>query len=165
MKRFTRLYLKWREMKPSSFIFTTVILNFILSIPIMLLLILFDISENDIGGVEEDKFSFLGLFTFAVVIAPLVETLIGQSLPIRLIQKYSARKPNIIALAVSAIIFSLMHFGYSIWYSLLTLPMGVLLAQAYIIFQERKESSFWVTCAIHSFRNLIAVITISISSP
>jgi len=36
--------------------------------------------------------------------------------------------------------------------------MGILLAKTFIISQERKESSFWITTAVHSLRNLIGVI-------
>ena len=56
------------------------------------------------------------------------------------------------------LILKSIHFGYSIWYSLLTFPMGILLAKTFIISQERKESSFWITTAVHSLRNLIGVI-------
>ena len=106
----------------------------------------------------EDK--FLGLFFLAVIFAPILETLIGQLIPIKLTQKVLRNKMNIIAVLVSAIIFSLGHFGYSIWYSLITFPLGLLLAKTYVIFQKRKESSFWVTTAVHSLRNLIGVISI-----
>jgi len=53
-----------------------------------------------------------------------------------------------------------MHLGHSFWYSLLTLPTGMILAKTYILFQERKESSFWTTTAIHSLRNLIGAFAI-----
>ena len=147
-------------MKPLTFIFTTIILNFIFIIPVIVLIIYFDVTDEEIGGIDPDKWPFWGLFFIAVVLAPLIETFLGQSLPIKLIQGIFGKRFKIIALFTSAIIFSLMHFGYSIWYSLITLPMGILLAETYIIFQKRKESSFWITSAVHSVRNLIAVVAI-----
>lgn len=165
MEVLKNIYLKWTNLKPLSFIFTTLFLNFILSIPIIFVFVFLDITEEEIGGIDLEKYSFWGFFFVAVVFAPPIETLTGQLLPIKLIQKFIGKKHNIIALVVSAIIFSLMHFGYSIWYSLITLPMGILLAQSYIIFQERKESSFWITTTVHSLRNLIAVFAIYYDNP
>jgi membrane protease YdiL (CAAX protease family) len=160
LKLIKTLYSKWKNMKPLSFILTTTFLNFIFMIPIVLVLVYFDIDDNEIGGIDIENFSFLGFFFTVVIFGPIFETLIGQLIPIKLIQKILRNKLNIIAVLVSAIIFSLGHFGYSIWYSLISFPLGLLLAKTYIIFQKRKESSFWVTTAVHSLRNLIAVISI-----
>ena len=147
-------------MKPLSFVFATTFFNFILMVPIFLVLTYLDISENEIGGIDPEKYSFWGLFFLAVIFAPIIETLFGQLLPIKITTKILNNKFKVIGVIVSAILFSLMHFGYSIWYSLLTFPMGILLAKTFIIFQERKESSFWITTAVHSLRNLIGVIAI-----
>ncbi len=160
MRIFKRLYSKWSNMKPLSFILTTVILNFILLIPVLILLIYLEVPEEEIGGIEYDNWSFWGLFLTAVFLAPLIETWTGQSLPIKFIQKIFGKKFEMLAVFTSAVMFSLMHFGYSIWYALITLPMGILLAETYIIFQNRKESSFWITYFVHSVRNLVAVVAI-----
>lgn len=157
---FAKLYSKWSTMKPPSFIFTTLILNFLLLIPIYFFLTYYDISEEEIGGIDISKYSTWGFFFVAVLLAPIIETFIGQSLPIKLIQKVLGEKFKVIALFASAIIFSFGHFGYSIWYSIITLPMGFLLAETYLIFQKRKESSFWITSAVHSLRNLVGVVVI-----
>ena len=147
-------------MTPVSFILTTTLANFVLMIPIMSILIYFDITDNEIGGIEIDKHSVYGLFFLTVILAPIIETFFGQLLPIKISEKIFKNKLEIMSIVFSAILFSLMHFGYSIWYSLLSIPMGVLLAKTYIIFQARKESSFWITTAVHSLRNLIGVIFI-----
>ena len=160
MKTIQIFYSKWIKMKPLSFVFVTTFFSFILMIPIILVLIFFDISENEIGGIDYEKYSFWSLFFTAVIFAPIIETLFGQLLPIRITAKILKNKFRIVWVFISAILFSLMHFGYSIWYSLLTLPMGILLAKTFIVFQERKESSFWITTAVHSLRNLIGVIAI-----
>ena len=149
-------------MKPLSFILTTTFLNFLLMIPIVLVLIYFEIDDNEIGGVDIDNYSIWGLFIMAVIIAPILETAFGQILPINLSEKLFRNKLKFMPVLVSAVLFSLMHFGYSIWYSLLTLPLGILLAKTYVLFKERRESSFWMTTAVHSFRNLIAVVSIYI---
>lgn len=160
LKQIREVYSKWKKMKPLSFILTTTVLNFILMIPVVLVLVYFDVDDNDIGGIDIEKYSVLGLFFMTVIFAPIIETLFGQVLPIKLAEKVLRNKFKIIPILISAILFSLGHFGYSIWYSLLTFPLGLLLAKTYIIFQKRKESSFWITTAVHSLRNLIAVISI-----
>jgi len=45
-------------MKPLNFVFATTFFNFILMIPIVLVLIFFDIPENEIGGIDSEKYSF-----------------------------------------------------------------------------------------------------------
>lgn len=157
MKLIKELYTKWLEMKPLNFILTTTFLNFILMIPINLVLTYLDIEHEEIGVTNIEKYSFFGFFS-AVIFAPIFETLINQLIPIKVMQKILRNKVNIIPILVSAIFFALMHLVYSIWYSLLMFPLGLLLAKTYLIFRKRKESSFWVTTAVHSLWNLIQVI-------
>jgi len=132
-------------------------------IPIVLVLSYFDIGKNEIGEINYEKYSFIRLFLSVVIIAPILETLLMQTLPIKIIQRIFSKKANLLSIIISSVIFSLAHSVYSIWYSLLIFPLGFLLAKAYIIFQERKESSFWITFFIHFSRNLIGVISIFIS--
>jgi hypothetical protein len=129
-------------------------------IPVIIVLDYFEVDDNDIGGIDIQKYSIRGFFFLAVILAPITETLIGQLIPIKLTQKILRNKLNIIPILISSILFSWAHYGYSIWYSFLTFPLGLLLAKTYVIFQKRKESSFWITTSLHSLRNLIAVISI-----
>jgi membrane protease YdiL (CAAX protease family) len=160
LKQISKFYSSWQKMKPLSFILTTTFLNFILMIPIILILVYFEVDENEIGGIDIEKYSILGFFFLAVIFAPIVETLLGQLIPIKLTKKILSNKFNIVPILISAILFSAMHFGYSVWYSFLTFPLGLLLAKTYVVFQKRKESSFWITTSVHSLRNLIAFISI-----
>lgn len=153
-------YVKWINMKPLNYIISTTVLYFILTIPIVILFMFFGVDKQELGGVETQKYSFFGFFLLVVILAPIIETLIAQVLPIELINKYFSIKNSLISILISAFLFAFMHFGYSIWYSLVIFPLGLLLANTYVIFKKRKESSFWVTAAIHSLRNLIGVISI-----
>ena len=60
-------------------------------------------------------------------------------------------------LVVSTLVFSAMHLNYSVWYAVLILPIGVVLSYTYLLYQERKGSSYWVTTGVHAVRNLIAL--------
>jgi len=129
-------------------------------VPLFLLLDLFGINDNEVGGIDvKNRDPFLLIF-IVVLFAPIVETLIMQVLPIKITQRIFGNSLIFLTVVISTIIFSLAHIGYSIWYSILTLPMGILLALTYIIFQKREESGFWMVFSIHSLRNLLAVLVI-----
>ncbi|RKS42481.1 hypothetical protein BC962_3295 [Gillisia mitskevichiae] len=153
-------YLKWKQLSYFNFILSTTLIIIISLLPIGFIFDYFNITEEEVGGIDADSYSTIGLILSAVVFAPLMETLFLQTLPIKLLQGLLKNKYELLIILFSSLLFSLMHFGYSYWYSLLTLPTGIILAKTYILFQERKESSFWTTTAIHSLRNLVAVVFI-----
>lgn len=154
------LYVLWSRQSPIKFILTTVLLSILALIPIVFIFEYFGIDENDIGGIDFNSYSDIGLFFMVVVVAPLVETLIFQVIPIELIQKILKKRANILAVFVSALFFSYAHIGYSFWYFILIIPLGFLLAESYMIFQKKEQSSYWIVTAIHALRNLIAFVFI-----
>ena len=160
MNLINRGYIKWQRLGYINFILSTTLLILISLIPFAALLEFLNISEDEIGGVDSDNYTPIGLFLMAVVFAPIMETLFLQTLPIKILQGFLRRKYEILIVLCSSLLFALMHFGYSSWYCLLIFPTGIILAKTYIIFQKRKESSFWITTSIHSLRNLIGVIFI-----
>lgn len=147
-------------MKPLGFILTTTMISYVMMIPIIFFFVFLDIGEEQIGGFNTENIGFLAFFILIVIIAPPFETLTSQIIPIKVVQRLFNDKTEIVAILISSSIFAYLHSGYSIWYSLLIFPLGVILAKTYIIFQKRKESSFWVTTSVHSLRNLIATIAI-----
>ena len=155
-----RGYIKWQGLSYFNFILATTLLILISLIPFAVLLEYLNISDDEVGGVDSDNYTPISLFLMAVVFAPILETLFLQAFPIKLLQGFLKRKYEILIILFSSVLFALMHFGYSSWYSLLTFPTGIILAKSYIIFQQRKESSFWITTSIHSLRNLIAIVFI-----
>jgi len=158
--KITVLYQKWADLKPLNFIIITTLLMIILTIPIKIVFDIIGIPDNEYGGIDFDKYGIVKIVFLALILAPIVETLIFQLIPILLSQRFIKNIPNIIGITISTIIFSWMHLSYSIWYAIGVIPIGFLLAKTYIIFQERKESSFWITTSVHSLRNLIGVMAI-----
>lgn len=152
------LYQKWANLKPLNFIFITVILIILLTVPISIVIESLGISDSEFGGFDPANYNIVGLIFIALIFAPMLETLIAQQIPILLTQNFIKYNPNIIGILLSTLIFSMLHFGYSIWYAIAVLPAGLLLANTFIVFQKRKESGFWMTTFVHSFRNLIPVI-------
>lgn len=154
------LYKRWTDLNPISFIIITSLLMIVLTLPVGIVFEILEISDNEIGGVDFDKYGIIGMIFMALILAPLLETLLSQQIPILLSQRFIKYNPNVIGLSLSVILFSLMHISYSIWYAILMIPSGLLLASTFLIFQKRKESSFLITSYVHSLRNLIPLILI-----
>ncbi|HEY8936275.1 MAG TPA: CPBP family intramembrane glutamic endopeptidase [Cyclobacteriaceae bacterium] len=144
-------------MKPINFIVLTTLLMFVFTMPLSFVLNTIGVKEKEIGSIDYNQYGLIETILLTAALAPLIETFLGQGLPIYLTQKFIKMRTNQVAVFISSIVFSLSHLGYSIWYFILIVPTGILLAMTYIVFQARKESSFWMTFSVHSLRNLIAI--------
>ena len=91
----------------------------------------------------------------AVLVVPLIETLLFQSLIIEIICKILKRpRKNIcIAVMVSSLAFAFNH-TYSLSYFIITFFGGIILALAYYLGRYRKESAIILVFIIHSMYNL-----------
>jgi membrane protease YdiL (CAAX protease family) len=157
MNKFEIRYNNWTKLKPVKFVFVTTLWSIVFAIPLVLLFVIFKVSDSAIGGPDFKGKGIIEIIFLGVIIAPIIETAIFQALPIYLIQRFIKWKTNILAVLISSFLFSLAHLEYSVWYSFMVIPLGVFLSQAYIVFQGRSESSFWMTCSIHACRNLLAI--------
>lgn len=151
-----QIYEKWSKLRPISFVLVTTVVMKLIYLPLGFVFELLEISQKAIGGPKPG--GLVHAVVGAVILAPIIETVLFQSLPINIIKKSVKWKTNILAVTVSALLFSLAHLPYSFWYFLLMIPPGLLLASTYIIFKQRRESAFWITASVHSLWNLIAVI-------
>lgn len=155
MYRFKRAYISWTKLNPYKFILITGFLAFLSKLWIVPIFYLFGM--DDIGGVDFDLKSVVELVFSAIIFAPIIETLLTQYVPIILSQRVLKRNANRIGITVSVILFSLMHINYSIEYAIMVAPIGVILALSFVIFEKRKESSFWMTSFLHAFINMISL--------
>lgn len=153
----SKLYYKWSTTKPLGFIIITGLLITVFTLPFAIPFTYLNISSEDIGGPDQNSSSITLLIVGNIILAPTLETLIGQMAPIYLSYKIFNKHPRLIGMTLSIVVFSLLHLSYSIWYAILVIPAGYFLAESYIIYRGRKESSYWVTAVIHAFRNLIAI--------
>lgn len=94
-------------------------------------------------------------FLIAIIVVPLIETLLFQSLIIEIICKLIKRpRKNIwVAVLASSLAFAFNHM-YSIGYVIITLLAGIILAFAYYLGRYRKESAIILVFLIHSLYNL-----------
>ncbi|MFA8299264.1 MAG: lysostaphin resistance A-like protein [Hyphomicrobiales bacterium] len=122
-----------------------------------------------LGIIFGDSFSLPEIFiesktdiwflSYAVILGPLLETLIFQFLIIRLILHFF-KKTNYVgwyACFTSAIIFGSLHY-YSFAYIIVALCIGLVLGYIYLLSIERKEKPILNTWLVHSANNLFAFI-------
>lgn len=91
----------------------------------------------------------------AVIVVPIIETLLFQSLIIEVICKIIKRPRRNICIAVfaSSLAFALNH-TYSVSYFIFTFGVGIILAVAYYLGRYRKESAVVLVFLIHAIYNL-----------
>lgn len=93
----------------------------------------------------------------AVIVAPLIETLIFQALIIEIICKIikRPRKNILIAVVASSLAFALNH-TYSIGYVIFAFLVGIIYALAYYLGRYRKEGAVTLVFTLHAMYNLSA---------
>jgi len=114
--------------------------------------------EPDMSGLFVTESIVLDLL-IAVIVAPLIETLLFQSLIIEIVCKIIKRpRRNIfVAVMISSLAFALNH-TYSLSYFIFTFFVGVIFALAYYLGRYRKESAIILVFLIHSIYNLSSSI-------
>lgn len=97
-------------------------------------------------------------FLFTVIIAPPLETFLGQYLPIKILGKFT--KNDTIKIIVSASIFGLMHLPV-LGFLLGAFFVGIVYSWAYIIRHKQKKSdAFLVVAQSHALQNLISFLLV-----
>jgi uncharacterized protein len=97
-----------------------------------------------------------GDFIISVIVAPLIETLLGQLLPIAILSRFTQNRA--ILITVSGLVFGLMHFPV-IEFLLAAFCVGIILSWGYLIkLPKGKLTAFTFVTLIHAFHNLIAYL-------
>ena len=101
-----------------------------------------------------------GLLVLIVVIAPIIETLLLQVVPVMI-----ARKCGFTfwwQVALSATIFALLHFPLGVATGICAgVVGGFYLGFAYVTWREKTGSGFWMTTGLHAVLNFFAWIMIA----
>ncbi len=127
-----------------SFVFVVSVLPFIF------------LTELSIGE-NNTKPEFKDLVTVAIIV-PILETLIHQYLPFKLMQMWSLTKSKYgLYILLSAIIFGLWHY-YSLQYIIFAFSVGLILGYTYCFYSKTPTVAFWSTALIHCLRNSIAFL-------
>jgi membrane protease YdiL (CAAX protease family) len=145
----------WMKLSPIKFIVFTNILMIGLTLLLSPIMVLMGFDENtDIGGPDFGDFGPVVVVLLAVLIAPLLETIIFQY-PILLLKRWTDVR---ILIFFSAAFFAVAHADYSKWYALVVFPMGLVLAYTIDNYRKGWVNGFWATVFVHAFRNGIAMI-------
>ncbi len=95
-------------------------------------------------------------FIAAIVLAPLLETLMNQWFPIWLAMKVTHRP--VVAVWFSTVLFGVIHLQAGVYGFVVTLGAGFFLAVAFLhARQSSRKRAYWTTAAIHAGVNSIAL--------
>lgn len=143
--------------------FNTIFSNFNLAKIFILTLVLkilnghlFDFLNNNYFKLEDAEIQELekqnGFIILAVIVAPIVETLIFQLGLNELLIKLKV-KSNFLLLFVPGVVFALSH-SYNWLYVIFTFSGGLMLNWFYLYAKAHGKYAFWWTVLLHSFYNL-----------
>lgn len=151
--RMTKISAYLRQLHPLLFIPLIVAVSFVFEIVFYGLVSLFGIPDIVFVKNDIDEYSiFMKIFT-AVIMAPLLETLIFQKWFYRLLSKIKYFRNNVCwIIIISGILFGLSHC-YSAHYMIITTAIGFLLMYAYILRIDKHP--YWTVAAIHALSNFI----------
>ena len=125
------------------------------SVASSLLLFYYDIPLKN----EEDIFEMGTFFefTFAVIYAPLLETLLFTLLPYLVFSKFS--KNMVWFIAITSVLFGLIH-TYSVAYVIITFFIGIFLNTFFwiVIHKKNMASAFFLTCLMHALYNFFVFL-------
>lgn len=139
-----------------------ILINVFLIIVIPHLISLLPLAENnsvpdEIKALQDSKISF---FILSILIIPIVETLLYQTLIIRttsyLLSKMKYESFSI-PIIISGLIFGISHF-YNITYLINGIIVGIIFAFSYSILIIRKRNPVFLVALIHSLVNLVPFI-------
>ncbi len=93
----------------------------------------------------------------ACVLAPLLETLIGQWLPLWIASLFTRKTAW--RVGFSTAVFSAMHLHVGVTGILTALPPGIFLAWSFALKRERSRwEAYWVTTLIHAVHNAVTLV-------
>jgi membrane protease YdiL (CAAX protease family) len=96
----------------------------------------------------------LGFVIDAILVAPILETVLLQWIPIKITSCFTSR-PGVLVV-VSAIIFAAAHINPC--HALAVFPAGLVLGWVFV--SKRNESlgqAFWLTAVVHLLHNVVAI--------
>jgi len=117
----------------------------------------------DGGGSSSKGNSILSTYGMisALLMAPLLETVICQVIPVGLARKVKAGE--VLQIAISMFVFAFLHFKVLGAVSGLSAGLvgGFYLSYTYVRWRERDlKSAYWSTVAVHSLYNFFIISTV-----
>ena len=151
----THTFLKrWLTLPTPVFVVVTGTFTFVVQVTFSLLLINLFGADDYVEGLEELPVSTLILAV--VVLAPLIETVLAQTIPINLVRRFT--HDPLTPIVVASLVFSLMHIANGPWYCLYTLPTAIVYAVAYYFRLLHRGHAYTTIASVHAVQNGWAVV-------
>lgn len=101
------------------------------------------------------------LFFLLCILGPVIETIIGQWLPITLIKKITSNT-NLV-MWIDVMLFTFAHYwSYGFIQSFFVLPSAIVLAWSFILHSDDSFlKAFWITTSIHAVYNIVAFLPLA----
>lgn len=152
----TKLYPVWR------FIAELVVVGYIAKIVVALVFVatmagvyvIFGFQFPEISDPSDDslRHDFAFQFITGIIVAPLVETVFGQFLPLKITRRFTQK--TWIQIVVAAIFFTAFHHPARY---ITAVVMGVILAWSFILYARVSlKAAFGVTIVMHALHNMVA---------
>ncbi len=138
------------------FALTMCALTFVVRLPYSIITEIFNITDISFDGkLPETRFTIDLYFLYRVLIeAPLLETLLFQSIFFFIYRVFEINKWIIIT--ISALAFAFIHY-YSLHYVIGTFFVGFLFMYGYILRGDNKKRPFLSIALAHCFTNIVPV--------
>ena len=140
-----------------KFILITLVLTYIL--PLLFLLPFFTFGIDDMHIKERNNINSMGvflMFLFAVVIAPIYETIIYQVIPYHILKKsHFLFRNKWLIIVIPSLLFGIIHW-YSLYYIIYAFATGLALMAAYTARIETDKKTIILIIAVHMIKNIIA---------
>jgi len=157
MKLLTQYHEFLRQLPIKWFIPVITVLTFVILVPFIPFFYVLDKIAGPMGGPTGiDSLPFFMKILSISVIVPIVETFVLQWVPIKFL-RYHFNWSSFKIILASAILFGLSHY-YSIAHIIRGFIIGIILADAFVLQEEKQGSPFWIVTAIHGLRNTISLV-------
>ena len=155
------LYLKENH-APLIYIVSIGVMIHIFNMGISYILIVSGVDVSSLGGIQDSKHNQNIIILVSILVVPLIETLIGQMLPIHIVARFTSSKTSMVI--ASMIVFSALHVLNSPLYIVITIPAAYLLAITYLLYMDKKFKAVLITSACHAIANLLSSFWIILES-
>ena len=132
--------------------------TFVILVPLLPLFWLRHYLGTETGPKFMETAPFWTAAVLAWIVAPPLETLLAQWAPIRGLRRIPfLNSRDGILILISALVFGLLH-TYSALAVIRAFVIGLVLAYAFVIYEYKEGSPFWVVTAIHALRNMVSSV-------
>lgn len=142
-----------RKLKGITFVFIITSLLYFVSLSFNI--VLGFIKQKDLIFIDyqSKENSIVFIFIAPIILAPILETFLGQSLPYYLLKKINYMKErSYLILIASALLFGLLHF-YSLFYIIYAFFLGLILSYGYMVRIKNDKNAFLLIAICHSILN------------